>query len=88
MSVDSIGGDPGSVQCRYCRVTSELDECDVMGACPDNVFCANCETEIVAETGEVAELCGECDDCVQFRLDGVFEKVKAEREKKREESML
>jgi len=41
------------VRCPKCRWTGDLDECDVVGADWDCVFCPKCDTEFVSETGEI-----------------------------------
>ena len=52
--------------CPECKTTTCVDECDVAGACPGNVFCIQCNTEI-AEDGSKAEPCGKCSWCLSAR---------------------
>lgn len=53
--------------CPECGEMLCVDECDVAGACPGNVFCINCNTEI-DEDGAAAEPCGRCSWCLAAHL--------------------
>ena len=54
--------------CGCCGYTDDFDAFDVVGACPDNVFCNQCNSEIDATSGEAGALCGKCDWCEALAL--------------------
>lgn len=47
--------------------------------CPGNVFCPECERELDGETGNVAQLCGDCVACQHLKEAKVFDAYVQER---------
>jgi hypothetical protein len=70
--------------CGACGATITNEECGVMGACPECVFCPECDMEICGE-GEVALLCGKCEACKSLMIDGSFASTQELRRKLRGE---
>lgn len=66
-------------KCNGCGFSGALDEFDVFGACPGNLFCNNCGTEFNGSTGEPALLCGNCFGCESLKQDGEFEDAQRQR---------
>lgn len=86
-SEDGNLGRLGNITCRKCKETVSIEECDVLGACKGNVFCANCAAEIELSSGLPALLCGECDSCLEFMADGSFHQLQDMRLEQRYESL-
>jgi hypothetical protein len=65
--------------CKWCGFSGMLEDFDVIGACPGNLFCNQCATEFNSETGLPALLCGECWGCQNLRDVGEFSITQKER---------
>jgi hypothetical protein len=66
-------------KCGACGFQGTLDDFDVAGACPGNMFCNECGTEFDGSSGKPALLCGECWGCKGLKEQGEWEKTQAER---------
>ena len=55
------------ISCEVCGFTDVLDAFDICGACPGNVFCIRCNTELDIDTGKRGEHCGKCSWCQGFQ---------------------
>lgn len=75
--------DEDMIHCRECGATSSIDDCDGSGACPGNLFCGFCDTEIDTDSGCVALLCGECDGCQRLKENGTFDETQRRRHEMR-----
>ena len=68
------------IRCGHCHEFVQLFDCGSLGACDENVFCADCETEINSQTGDVALLCGRCDACKTLMVEGSWGGTQDNRE--------
>ena len=66
-------------KCGACGFEGTLDDFDIMGACPGNLFCNECNAEFDASTGKPALLCGVCQGCKWLKDDGEWEDAQIER---------
>ena len=53
--------------CGNCGKAEVIDVYDTIMACPGNVFCVYCHTEIDSSTGVVAIPCGKCGACLEIQ---------------------
>ena len=57
------------LKCGNCGFLDSYDVFDVLGACPGNVFCIECHSEIDSSTGVVILApCGECMCCREAEI--------------------
>lgn len=54
----------GDIVCPHCKLTMDLDDAEIGGACEGNLICPKCAEEFDAVTCETAVRCGECEFCV------------------------
>ena len=73
------------IRCKCCGDCNTIEDCDVAGACEGNVFCATCSSEIDADDGMPALLCGSCESCRELKEDGEFDEIQAKRHNTRGE---
>jgi hypothetical protein len=62
------------LKCPYCNFEGPLEDFDVLGACPGNLFCnmCGCEVDFNSDPPKVALLCGNCQSCRELMLEGIF----------------
>lgn len=75
------------IRCGHCCYRGPVDAFDACGACPGNLFCPYCSTEIEPDTGSPALLCGNCDYCEAMISDGLWIKEQLERWDKRSKEL-
>jgi hypothetical protein len=76
------------VRCKCCGESSRLDDCDVIGACEGNAFCGVCSSEIDADDGQPALLCGSCQCCKELKENDEFDDIQTRRQLRRSETFV
>ena len=74
MSVEVSDEDDEIIFCQVCKSETAMEDCDVCGACPGNVFCGKCCHEIDTE-GKPTLLCGKCGACRNLLVLHVFDEA-------------
>lgn len=72
--------DEDNFMCGDCGSIITAYECGVLGACPGNLFCPCCETEIDASSGKPRLLCGKCEACESLMVDGDWASTQVKRQ--------